>query len=223
MLWVPSSIQETLVFVLTLRKLLQREQTTVSTLRTLLIRDGLIYYCGLMIWRFASIAVFAQGNILPMFEIGFCSVGFGGTLVSRLFLNLRNYGEQSHTIDLDDISTYDARWVTQVSKRRKSTPRNGAERGNRGTATEVLGMRDLVPVPIGPLSGHSSNSSNEDPSPPWDGIGQSRLSGMSARPSRPVSATASSLPPAVRVCFTQPDSSDDSLQLQRPMLGTQHP
>ncbi|KAF8316185.1 hypothetical protein DL93DRAFT_2096467 [Clavulina sp. PMI_390] len=194
-LWIPSCIQETLVFTLTARKLLQRKQMSMSSLRTLLIRDGFLYYCGLMTWRLAGIVIFIQGHPSVIFETVFCFVGFGSTLVSRLFLNLRNFGQQSHLNEFGDDAATDPRWTNRAGNGGRFEHISG---GGRGNTREEFGMRDLLPTAADTSRGtwHDHQSSTEaSASPTRTGMTNTQLS-------RAISANATGSRPGVHVYFT---------------------
>ncbi|KAF8316186.1 hypothetical protein DL93DRAFT_2227086 [Clavulina sp. PMI_390] len=198
-LWVPGCLQETLIFTLTARKLLQREQLNMSGLRTLLFRDGFLYYCGLMAWRVTGIVIFTQRHPSVVFETTFCFVGIGATLVSRLFLNLRSFGQLS---DIDEFgsSTTDARWTTRIAS---SGCRFGSNSSaGRGNAHEQFNMHDLLPSVSNPQqellqSHHRPMKSNG---------ASSQIGTAATQLSQAISTGAVSSQNGVRVYFTPRES-----------------
>ncbi|KAF8315905.1 hypothetical protein DL93DRAFT_2166496 [Clavulina sp. PMI_390] len=159
--WIPSIMQETMMFAMTMFKLLEGKRLSVSSLRTLLIRDGFIYYCALMCWRVANMVMFIQANPTTVYETMFCFTGFGSALVSRLVLNLRSWADQPYVTaaDLGHSS-----WIAQPGRTGVRSSRAHEASGNDN---EVFNMHDLTAYTKSRYSQHQDQDYLEDPAMPY--------------------------------------------------------
>ncbi|KAF9516377.1 hypothetical protein BS47DRAFT_1341028, partial [Hydnum rufescens UP504] len=87
--WLPSLLFETVVFVMTMHKVIGPLGKEVHSIASLILRDGVVYFVTIFSARLVNMIVFIHRDPAVIYSGLFLLIGLGSTMVSRMTLNLR--------------------------------------------------------------------------------------------------------------------------------------
>ncbi|KAF9514529.1 hypothetical protein BS47DRAFT_1392474 [Hydnum rufescens UP504] len=90
--WLPSLLFETVVFLMTMHKVIRPDRKEVRSIASLILRDGVVYFVTIFSARLVNMIVFIHRDPAVTYSGLFLLMGLGSTMVSRMTLNLRTWG-----------------------------------------------------------------------------------------------------------------------------------